>query len=253
VVVVDNGSTDSTVAISRQFDDRLPNFRVLNVPEPGHQAAGLNHGIAQTTGDALVFLDSDDLVAQGYLEHMGRALATAPFVGGKMDIERLNSPEVRNRRTPLQTHRIDMFGGGFRPAVIGAAMGARREPLEKVGGFDESLPTQHDLDISWRLAHAGFEATFVPGAVLHYRYRVGPKAIFQQERGYGIGEVVLYRKFRSDGMSPRTASRVVYSILQVLIAFVRLPTTSGPARFATVLGMMVGRIEGSLQYRTPYL
>jgi glycosyltransferase involved in cell wall biosynthesis len=253
VVVVDNGSTDATVAIAREFEHRLPNFRVLNVPKPGHQAAGLNHGIAQTTGEAFAFLDSDDLVAEGYLEHLGRALAIAPFVGGKLDIEKLNPAALRNRRTPLQTHRIDMFGGGFGPAVIGASMGARREAIEKVGGFDESLPTQHDLDISWRLAHAGVDATFVPGAVLHYRYRVRTKEIFHQERGYGIGEVVLYRKFRDAGMSPRTAPRVIFSVLQILIALVRLPSPSGPARFATVLGMMVGRIEGSVQYRTPYL
>jgi glycosyltransferase involved in cell wall biosynthesis len=253
VVVVDNGSTDATVAIAKQFEGRLPNLRVLNVPKPGHQATGLNHGIAQTTGEAIVFLDSDDLIAEGYLEHMGRALATAPFVGGKMDIERLNPPDVRERRTPLQTHRIDMFGGGFRPAVIGASMGARREPLEKVGGFDETLPTQHDLDISWRLVAAGFDATFVPGAVLHYRYRIGPKEIFRQERGYGLGEVVLYRKFRAAGMLPRTTPRVIMSVLQLLISLIRLPSPAGPARFATALGMMVGRIEGSFQYRTPYL
>lgn len=184
---------------------------------------------------------------------MGRALATAPFVGGRMDIERLNPPQVRGRRMPPQTHRIDVFGGGFRPAVIGVSMGARREPLEKVGGFDESLPTQHDLDISWRLAKAGFDATFVPGAVLHYRYRLGPKEVFQQERGYGIGEVVLYRKFRSAGMLPRSAPKVAISIVRLLIALIRLPTPSGAARLATHLGMMVGRIEGSIKYRTPYL
>lgn len=253
VVVVDNGSTDATVEISRGFADRLPNLRVLDVPEPGHQAAGLNHGIAQTTGDVLVFLDSDDLVAEGYLEQMARALATAPFVGGRMDIERLNPASVRQRRTPLQAHRIDVFGGGFGPAVIGASMGARREPLEKVGGFDESLPTQHDLDISWRLAQAGFEATFVPGAVLHYRYRIGAKEIFRQERGYGVGEVVLYRKFRSAGMRRRTAPRVIVSVLRLLIAVARLPTPAGPARLATVSGMLAGRIEGSLRYRTAYL
>lgn len=40
VVVVDNGSTDATVAIAQQFAGRLPNFRVLNVPKPGHQATG---------------------------------------------------------------------------------------------------------------------------------------------------------------------------------------------------------------------
>jgi glycosyltransferase involved in cell wall biosynthesis len=252
VVVVDNGSTDATSEIARGFAGRLPNLRVLSVPDPGHQARGLNYGIEQSTGEVLIFLDSDDIVADRYLEQMGRALAKAPFTGGRMDVARLNSASVRDRRTQLQETRIDVFCG-FRPAVIGASMGAQRQPIEKVGGFDESLPTQHDLDISWRLAEAGYPATFVPGAVLHYRYRTGAREIFRQERGYGVGEVVLYRKFRGAGMPRRSGLHVAASFARLLIALLRLPRPGGAARFATVLGLILGRIEGSLRYRTLYL
>src|SRR5262245_58389053 len=87
VLVVDNASTDATMSIARGFQDRLPHLRVLGVPNPGYQAAGLNHGIAMSTGDAIVFLDSDDLIGEGYLRRMGEALRTALFVGGEMDVE----------------------------------------------------------------------------------------------------------------------------------------------------------------------
>ncbi|MFI7586790.1 glycosyltransferase [Spongisporangium articulatum] len=251
VVVVDNASTDETVTVANGFAGRLPNLRVLGVPNPGYQAAGLNHGIAQSTGEAIAFLDSDDLVAPGYLTALGAALATAPFVGGAMDIERLNPPEIRGRRDPLQQNRIDVIG--WKEAVIGASMGARREVVEKVGGFDESLPTQHDLDISWRLADMGVEATFVPGALLHYRYRVGTREIFSQERGYGEGEVVLYRKFRPLGMPRRSPRQTLGDLFRLLRALVGVRRTEGPARLATTAGKLLGRVEGSVRYRTLYL
>lgn len=252
VLVVDNGSTDDTAAVARRFAERLPGFTVLRPPDPGYQARALNYGIEHGKGEVLVFIDSDDLVAPDYLLHMARALRTAPFVGGAMDIERLNPPKVRKRRGTLQERRIDVFCG-YLPAVVGASMGARREALAAVGGFDESLPTQHDLDISWRLHHAGHAATFVPEAVLHYRYRQGPGDIFRQELGYGEGEVVLYRKFRRDGLRRRSALQVAAAYARLLYAVLRIAGAGGPARVATQLGMLLGRLTGSVRYRTLYL
>ncbi|GAB6897474.1 glycosyltransferase family 2 protein [Kineosporia succinea] len=254
VVVVDNASTDTTVEVAEAFSARFAevSYRVLRVPNPGHQAAGLNHGIASTTGEALVFVDSDDLVAEGYLQRMGEVLATAGLAGGELDVVRLNPVDVRHRREPLQVNRIDTLCG-FRPAVVGATMGARREPLERIGGFDEALPTQHDLDLSWRLAGIGVQPVFVPGAVVHYRYRLGPREIFEQERGYGVGEVLLYRKFRPLGMRRRGPRAVVGSWVGVLRALTGVLLPGGPSRLATRLGMAVGHVEGSRRHRTLYL
>jgi GT2 family glycosyltransferase len=252
VVVIDNGSSDDTAAVARRFESRLPNFSLLRTPNPGYQARALNYGMSQSKGEALIFLDSDDVVGPDYLLHVAKALVDAPFVGARVDIHLLNPPEVQERRRPLQQERIDSFCD-YLPAVIGAAMGGRREPLERVGGFDETLPTQHDLDISWRLAAAGYPATLVREATLHYRYRTGARAIFQQEHGYGMGEVVLYRKFRSQGMRRRTVPRVVVAYARMLIALLGLPQAGGASRFATMLGMNLGRLQGSIRHRTFYL
>ena len=142
---------------------------------------------------------------------------------------------------------------GFRPAVVGAAMGARREAVDAVGGMDPSLPTQHDLDVSWRLAAAGFPAVFVPDAVLHYRYRTGSREIFRQERGYGEGEVVLYRKFHGSGMRRRSLAQVTASMVRLTAALTGVRTEAGRAKIATMAGILLGRLKGTLKYRVLYL
>jgi glycosyltransferase involved in cell wall biosynthesis len=252
VLVVDNGSTDDTAAVARRYADRLPGFTLLRPPDPGHQARALNHGIEHGKGEVFVFVDSDDLLAPGYLALMGAALRDHDLVGGALDVDRLNPPDVRARRDVLQRERIDLFCG-YLPAVVGASMGARREVLQAVDGFDESLPTQHDLDISWRLHHEGRTATFVPGAVLHYRYRRTARDIYRQEFGYGVGEVVLYRKFAAEGLRRRTPLQVAAAYARLARAALQLPRPGGPARFATQLGMLAGRLQGSVRYRTVYL
>lgn len=252
VLIVDNGSTDNTAAVAEDFVDRLPNLTMLHNPDPGYQARAINYGVENSNGDCIIFLDSDDLVGTGYLLHMGRALATAPVVGAAVDVALLNPPGLRERRDLLQADRVETFFG-YLPAVVGAAMGIRRQPLEAVGGWDDALPTQHDLDVSWRLHRAGYEATFVPEAVLHYRYRDNPRDIFRQEFGYGEGEVALYRKHREHGLRRRTLPRVLVAYARLVIALAGVPLNGGPARFATALGASFGRLLGSVRCHTWYL
>ena len=252
VVVADNGSTDGTAAVALAYASRLPNLRVVPVPVPGFQARALNTGIREAKTDVLVLLDSDDEVGPDYLRHMGAALADSPFVGAALDVHRLNAPELVGRREELQADRIDSFCG-VGPAVVGAAMGVRREALESIGGFDESLPTQHDLDISWRLAAVGVRATFVPEATLHYRYRTSAGATFRQELGYGEGEVILFRKFRDAGMPRRGVLQVLSSYTRILAAVPGAARPGGRARLATRLGIDLGRLRGSVRLRTLYL
>ena len=251
LIVVDNGSTDATSQVAAGYADRFEHFSLLQVPDPGYQPRGLNHGLQHAKGDSIIFLDSDDLIGPDYLLLLARALISRPFVGAALDIELLNPPELRRRRAPVQQERVDSFCG-YLPAVVGAAMAAQRQPLMQVGGFDEDLPTQHDLDISWRLAAAGYPATFVPEATLHYRYRSGVRAVFDQEFGYGEGEVALFRTHRRAGMRRRSLSQTVAGYAQLAAAMACLPRRGGGVRLATLLGIHLGRLRGSIRYRTWY-
>lgn len=252
VLIVDNGSVDNTLDVARRYAERFPRCSVIRHPDPGSQASGINFGISRTTGDAIVFVDSDDEFGDDYLEHMGRALATEKLVGAAVDITRLNDPKVQKRRRPVQATSIET-AFNYLPAVIGAAMGARREAMELVGGWDASLTTQHDLDVSWRLHRAGVRAAFVPGAVLHYRYRTGLILTFKQELGYGEGDVALYVRHRQYGMPRRSLARVLVAYARLVHALLTVLGPGGGARLATSAGALSGRLRGSVRYRTLYL
>jgi GT2 family glycosyltransferase len=70
VIVVDDGSTDDSRTILQRYRDRVELVFKVN----GGQASALNAGFARSNGDAVIFLDSDDL-----LEPTAASLVAAAF------------------------------------------------------------------------------------------------------------------------------------------------------------------------------
>lgn len=60
VILVDDCSTDDTVAIARGFQSRLPQLKIVELEVNGGPGHARNHGIASAGGDWVLFLDSDD-------------------------------------------------------------------------------------------------------------------------------------------------------------------------------------------------
>ena len=60
IIVVNDGSTDSTLAIAHEFENRYPSvFRVIDKPN-GHYGSCVNCGLAASTGCYVKILDADD-------------------------------------------------------------------------------------------------------------------------------------------------------------------------------------------------
>jgi glycosyltransferase involved in cell wall biosynthesis len=75
VIVVNDGSTDGSDEIVKQFPDQR--LRLINQPNAGPGAAR-NRGIAEARGELLAFLDADDEWTADYLQASVRALDDAP-------------------------------------------------------------------------------------------------------------------------------------------------------------------------------
>jgi glycosyltransferase involved in cell wall biosynthesis len=83
IIVVDDGSTDDTVAVARAAGARVIEAR--GAGERGNCAAARNRGAADTRGDPIVFVDADCVVANDWLEHLLRAHERgATIVGGSL-------------------------------------------------------------------------------------------------------------------------------------------------------------------------
>lgn len=196
VVLADNGSHDGTVAAALALADRLPALRVVDASSRRGAGAARNAGARVARGRSLVFCDADDVVAEGWLEAMHQALGRGPFVAGRLDASRLNSPAVVASRTLPQAT-------GLQPSKLlpdlwhaGAGnMGIRADVFRQVGGFDEDAPCLEDTDLCWRVGLHGMPLEFVPDALVHVRLRAGLRATVRQGYQYGLGERWLTLRF----------------------------------------------------------
>jgi hypothetical protein len=74
-------------------------------------------------------------------------------------------------------------------------MAFRREALEAINGFDAQYrKAGDDVDVCWRLQHAGYWITFAPGAFVWHHRRQNPRAYLKQQAGYGEAEALLQFK-----------------------------------------------------------
>lgn len=150
LIVVDDGSTDGTIAELSRFGSRL---RLLTQPNGGVSAAR-NLAVRHARGSYLAFLDSDDL-------WLPRKLATqTAFMKRNPSVQICQTEEIwiRNgvRVNPKAKHRKpsgDIFIPSLELCLVSpSAVMLTRELFEQAGGFDETLPVCEDYDLWLRIA-----------------------------------------------------------------------------------------------------
>jgi glycosyltransferase involved in cell wall biosynthesis len=155
IVVVDDGSSDNSVALANQFASAV---RVLSGPNRGVSAAR-NRGIAATTAEWVVFLDADDLLVPSTLS---RRLETAEASGA--DVIVCDWQEFVDRDDtygPVKSADMDILAVDaeracathWKPAVN--ALMYRRTLIEEIGGFREDLPLIEDARFLFDAAREG--------------------------------------------------------------------------------------------------
>ncbi len=84
--------------------------------------------------------------------------------------------------------------GVFHPFFATANAAFRKKTLEEVGGFDTNCETGEDVDLSIRVAHAGYELWFEPKARIAHHHRYTLRGLLRQWFDYGFGHAYLFRK-----------------------------------------------------------
>lgn len=170
VVVVNDGSTDDTLAVARSHGSRV---LVVDQANQGLPAAR-NAGFAAATGNLLLFLDADDRIHPEFLARMVEAAAREPGAAvfcGEWDWVDAAGRLLGNGRVefPADAYRF-LLGGNRMPCH---AVVVRRAALAGPAPFDPSLAALEDWDLWLRLARAGRRFVAVPGARVDYRRHAG--------------------------------------------------------------------------------
>lgn len=191
VVIVNNGSTDASMAIVESYRHRLPCLQIVQAHVPGTVRLGVPHsyntGIEAAAGDAFVFCEADDEVAPGWLTGMGEALTEHDFVAARLDHRKLNPAWLH----PLegdgyQSQSLSQMDGyPYLAHASGCSFGLRRSLVEQVGTLDVNFPCVHDTEYSWRAQLAGYALHLAPRALIHYREKTSYLARYRQGRAWG--------------------------------------------------------------------
>ncbi|BAU44726.1 glycosyltransferase family 2 protein [Leptolyngbya sp. O-77] len=165
VVVVDDGSTDETVGWLRANAASLPHVRLFLQDHQG-PAAARNLGVEKATGDTIIFIDSDLVVTEVFLQAHAAALAE----GAK----RLGSDRLFTYGRVINTCNFDdPTAEPFKVTDFSAAYFATgnvaiaRHWLEQAGLFDTrfQLYGWEDLELGVRLKNLGLTLVKCPEAV----------------------------------------------------------------------------------------
>ena len=201
VIVVDNASTDATKRIAAELGAKV-------LDKGPERSAQRNLGWREATGEYVMFVDADMIVPAETVREIIECSNDRTF-------ECCWVPEVRTGRgirVKARNFERSFYDGtcidGFR--VI------RRELLEKVGGYDETLVACEDWDLDRRLLASGVRTAITKGHLLHnealqtLRTLLGKKA-------YYSSFVAAYRKKWSDDEICRKQFGLYYRFLGVFI------------------------------------
>jgi glycosyltransferase involved in cell wall biosynthesis len=250
VIVVDNGSTDDTVAVARSFSSRL-RLRVVPCSTPGLNVAR-NTGIRAAAAEFVALCDGDDVVADGWVEAVGSALRDHPYVTGPLDVKALNPPALADSRGGKSGIDVPRFGNAFSFAN-GCNMGIRRQVLADAGWFDEHTPCLDDQELGLRLHVAGVPLRFVPEAVVQYRYRSEPRALWSQGFFYGSARVPTYLAAKRAGLDVPGRLAGWRSWAWLVLHLPRLRTSDGRLALLWIVANRLGQVRGSIRWRTVFV
>ncbi|MFJ5957555.1 glycosyltransferase family 2 protein [Paenarthrobacter sp. NPDC092416] len=164
VILVDDGSTDSTAGIMNGLAQQYDRVRFLSQANAGKVAA-LNYGIAAAHGDILVFVDADGIIAPDTLMHLLDGF-DHPKVGAVYGGDRpFNLNRLQNMMLAVLSHAgTSLVHRALSPVlclpiVSGNISAFRRDVIQQVGGFHE-VKLGEDLELTRRVYTAGYRVRF---------------------------------------------------------------------------------------------
>lgn len=176
VIVVDDGSTDSSVRRLEKLQEKDTRLKVFQQKNKGPGAAR-NRGLKESNGEYIAFLDADDYWSSGFIEKLVKMLASetqTPYLLAYCGWQNTGLSENRCRPfIPPDYSTMDLtqlFLGGCRWPIHAALF--TKACVDKIGGFDERWVNCDDYDL-WLRMSPFLKVVLVPEVLAFYRHHAG--------------------------------------------------------------------------------
>lgn len=242
VFLVDGMSEDRTREIVDGYSGKHPWIRLLDNPEKLVPSA-LNIGVAESSGDVVIRMDAHTYYAKDYIEKCVETLGSVDAVNVGGPIVTLPGDDTpRARAIAVATsHPFGVGNSAFRttsePGYVDTVpFGAfRREVFSTVGGFNERLARNQDIEFNSRIRASGGKIYINPEIRSYYYNRATLGGLWSQNFKNGMWNIFTSALTRRS-LSARHFIPLVFVVALVLSFLLAFVHPAAGALFAVVAG-----------------
>lgn len=197
-IISDDGSTDSTEALVNSWKEKA-SFKIKYITQDNKgPGSARNYGLEESTGDLILFIDSDCEAHPKWIEtivkeyHKNKFDSCGGPDGGKQDFTTLQKAIDYSMTSFFTTggmrgHSEKMLSK-FYPRTHN--MGITRNTYQALGGFG-NLRHGQDIEYSHRIRKSGANIRFIKNALVYHRRRTSLKQFIKQVFNWGVARVNL--------------------------------------------------------------
>lgn len=175
VIIIDDGSTDDSLAIARALAQEHSAHRITVLTHP-NKGKGFtrNRGVSESSGKYVCILDADDMLASTYLEEAVGLLEANPETGWITPLT-LQFGRVHQIFYHFDFDMADLLT--VCPSPVSSVF--RRELWDEVGGFDQTMTDREDWEFWIKAAEAGWTSLHTKAP--QFLYRIQEKRFGERE------------------------------------------------------------------------
>ena len=249
IIIADNGSTDDTIKFVKQFQQSLPNLRIVDASGTKGAAHARNVGASVALSENIAFCDADDEVTTQWVGAMMEALSKYDFVAGYSDYSKLNETWVVKCCGLREANGIKDYV--YLKYAAGNNLGVKRSVHNAIGGFDETMVLLQDVDYCWRIQKTGIKLEPASNAVVNFRFRNTIKGMYRRCWRLACYDILLHQKHQKMGMPKlmKWRSFTKDAAILPLKFLLKVRDKESFVRWLLDLAWLGGHLQGCIKYK----
>jgi len=199
IIVINDGSTDKTEEIVKEYMSKYPNIRLINIKHEREWGCVVPRiiGINAAKGGIIFVVDADAYYDEDYVEKCIKHLEK-PDIAGAIGKIRVWDPKTwfskcrdfhyRGRWNDIENIQKEINEGKIAPWIF------KKNVYYEVGGYNPNLPYGEDRDFAMRLLKAGYKIAFVPETEWYHKWEERPLKVIRSHFKIGTKNYKFVKK-----------------------------------------------------------
>lgn len=194
IIIVDDGSTDETVSISKRYTGK--------VFERSHEERSVqrNFGALKASGKSLLFLDADMELSRNVVKECLNLMLKDKNVGAIAIPEKSVAETFWEKVKGFERSFYNDYGDDY----TDAARFFTRKAYDEVGGYDETITGPEDWDLPDRIKSFGYKIGRVKSFIYHHERVLNPFKVARKKFYYGLRSYRYFEKNKISALGPKT-------------------------------------------------